>query len=148
MTAKFLVPYNGDFALLKTIKKYKNRAIDTVEVIEELIKLAKEMREADRKGQETGLTEAELAFYEALEVNDSAVKVLGDATLKSIAQELVKTVKNNITIDWEVRETARARMRVMIKRILKKYGYPPDKQEKATATVLQQAEMICKEILA
>jgi type I restriction enzyme R subunit len=132
----------------KSIKKYKTRAIDTVEVIEELIKLAKEMREADRKGKETGLTDAELAFYEALEVNDSAVKVLGDAALRSIAQELVKTVRNNISIDWEVRETARARMRVMIKRILKKYGYPPDKQEKATATVLQQAEMICKNALA
>lgn len=132
----------------KSIKKYKTRAIDTVQIIDELVKLAKEMQEAKRKGQETGLTDAELAFYEALEVNDSAVKILGDATLKAIAQELVKTVKNNISIDWEVRETARARMRVMIKRILKKYGYPPDKQEKATVTVLQQAEMICKEVFA
>jgi type I restriction enzyme R subunit len=132
----------------KTIKKYKTRAIDTMQVIEDLIELAKEMREANRKGKETGLTDAELAFYEALEVNASAVKILGDAVLKLIAQELVKTVKSNATIDWEVRESARAKMRVMIKRILIKHNYPPDKQEKAIVTVLQQAEMICKEVLA
>lgn len=132
----------------ETIHRYKNRAIETVEVIEELIKLAKELREADKRGEDLGLSDAELAFYEALEVNDSAVMVLGDEVLKKIAHELVKTIRANITIDWEVRETARARMRVIIKRILKKYGYPPDKQERATVTVLQQAEMICREALA
>ena len=89
------------------------------------------------------LTEDELAFYDALETNDSAVKVLGDATLRTIAQELVQTVKQNVTIDWTVKETVRAKLRVMVKRILRKYGYPPDKQEKATETVLKQAELLC-----
>ena len=86
-----------------------------------------------------------MAFYDALEVNDSAVAVLGDETLRQIAQELVKVVRNSITIDWTVRENVRAKMRVIIKRILRKYGYPPDKQEKATLTVLEQAEVLCRD---
>ncbi len=113
------------------------------QVIEELIQLAKEMREADRRGEDLGLTDDEIAFYDALEVNDSAVAVLGDETLRTIARELVETVRRNVTIDWTVRETVRAKLRVMVKRILRKYGYPPDKQEKATQTVLQQAELLC-----
>ena len=130
-------------ALLETsIRKYQNRAIQAAQVIEELIGLAKQMREESAKGEELGLSEDEVAFYDALEVNDSAVKVLGDATLKTIARELVDTVRRNTTIDWTVRENIRANLRVLVKRILRKYGYPPDKQEKATLTVLEQAEVL------
>ena len=100
------------------------------------------MREAYRRGEKIGLTDEELAFYDALETNDSAVKVLGDETLRKLARELVKTVRQNVTIDWTVRESARAKLRVMVKRLLRKYGYPPDKQEKATRTVLKQAELL------
>lgn len=114
----------------------------TAQVIEELVALAKEMREAGRRGEQLGLTDGEMAFYDALETNDSAVKVLGDETLKAIARELVATVKKNVTIDWTVRESVRAQLRVYVKRILRKYGYPPDKQEKATQTVLEQAEVL------
>lgn len=128
--------------LEQAIKRYQNRAIETVEVIEELIKLAKEMKEADKRGEKLGLTEEELAFYDALETNDSAVKVLGDKVLKTIARELVASVRKNVTIDWMVRENVRAGLRVIVKRILRKYGYPPDKQEKATQTVLEQAEVL------
>ena len=128
--------------LENALRRYQNRTIAAAQVIEELIQLAKEMREADRRGEDLGLTEEELAFYDALETNDSAVQVLGDETLRTIAQELVKTVRNNISIDWTERESARARLRVLVKRILRKYGYPPDKQEKATRTVLQQAEVL------
>jgi len=131
-----------------TIKKYQNRAIQTAMVIEELIQLAKQMREAAERGENLGLSEAELAFYDALAVNDSAVQVLGDETLKLIAQDLVRTVKQNVTIDWTVRESVQAKLRAMIKRILRKYNYPPDKQEEATLTVLKQAELHCKEITA
>jgi type I restriction enzyme, R subunit len=127
------------------IGKYQNRAIEASQVIEELIGLAKEMREAKRRGEDLGLSDDEIAFYDALEVNDSAVQVLGNNTLKTIAQELVKAVRRNVTIDWSVRENARAQIRVIVKRILRKYGYPPDKQEKATKTVLEQAEVLCKE---
>ena len=126
------------------IKRYQNRAIETAQVIEELIALAKDMRDAERRGDELGLTEDELAFYDALETNDSAVAVLGDETLRIIAQELVRTVRNNVTIDWTVRENVRANLRVLVKRILRKYGYPPDKQEKATQTVLEQAEVLSR----
>ena len=110
------------------------------EIIEELIGLARDMRAASARGDQLGLTNEEVAFYDALETNDSAVKVLGDATLRTIAQELVRTVRANVTIDWTVRENVRAQLRVLVKRILRKYGYPPDKQEKATQTVLEQAE--------
>ena len=129
--------------LEKAIRAYQNRAIETAQVIEELIQLAKEMREAQERGQDLGLTDDELAFYDALETNDSAVMVLGDKNLRLIAQELVQTVKQNVTIDWTVKETVRAKLRVMVRRILRKYGYPPDKQEKATETVLKQAELLC-----
>jgi type I restriction enzyme R subunit len=127
------------------IRRYQNRAIETAQVIEELIRLARDMREATRRGEELGLTEDEVAFYDALEVNDSAVSVLGDETLRLIAQELVKSVRNSITIDWTVRENVRAQMRVIIKRILRKYGYPPDKQARATELVLEQAEVLCQD---
>jgi type I restriction enzyme R subunit len=132
--------------LEETIHRYKNRAIESIEVIEELIKLAKELREADKRGQDLGLTEAELAFYEALEVNDSAVMILGDEILRKIAHELVDQIRKNATIDWTVKEGVKAKMRVMVKRILTKYRYPPDKQPKAVATILEQAEILCAEI--
>ena len=103
---------------------------------------------AAERGDKLGLTDDEVAFYDALETNDSAVQVLGDETLKTIARELVEAVRRNVTIDWTVKETVRARMRVMVKRILRKHGYPPDKQEKATQTVLEQAEVICGELAA
>lgn len=128
--------------LEQTIRKYQNRAIETAQVIEELIGLAKDMREANARGEQLGLSDDELAFYDALEVNDSAVKVLGEPTLTKIARELVDTVRKNVTIDWTVRENVRAQLRVIVKRILRKYGYPPDKQEKATQTVLEQAELL------
>jgi type I restriction enzyme R subunit len=103
------------------------------------------MRQANERGETLGLTEEEVAFYDALEANDSAVKVLGDETLRTIARELVKTVRANITIDWTMRENVRAQLRVLVKRILRKYGYPPDRQEKATQTVLEQAEVLSDE---
>ncbi len=128
--------------LEQAVRKYQNRAIETAQVIEELIQLAKEMRAATKRGEDLKLTEDELAFYDALEVNDSAVKVLGEPTLVHIARELVETVKKNVAIDWTVRENVRAQLRVIVKRILRKYGYPPDKQEKATQTVLEQAALL------
>jgi type I restriction enzyme R subunit len=128
--------------LEKFVRRYQNRAIEAAQVIEELIELAKEMRAAQKRGEELGLTSDELAFYDALEVSDAAVKVLGDETLRTIARELVDTVKHNVTIDWTVKESIRAKLRAIVKRILRKYGYPPDKQEAATNTVLQQAELL------
>lgn len=128
--------------LEQTLRRYQNRAIEAAQVIEEMIELAREMRAARARGEPLGLSEEELAFYDALETNDNAVVVLGDETLRNIARELVHTVRNNVSIDWTMRETVRAKMRVMIKRILRKYGYPPDKQEKATQTVLEQAALL------
>ncbi len=131
--------------LEETIRRYQNRAIEAAQVVEELIQLAQEMREANARGVVLRLSEDELAFYDALETNDSAVKVLGDETLRTIAQELVRTVRANVTIDWTLRENVRAQLRVLVKRILRRYGYPPDKQEKATETVLEQAALLSAE---
>jgi type I restriction enzyme R subunit len=131
--------------LEKTIRQYQNRTVEATQVILELIELAKQMREARSRGEKLGLSEDEEAFYDALEVNDSAVKILGDEVLKNLARELVETVRRNATIDWTVRESARAKLRTMVKRLLRKYGYPPDKQEKATITVLEQAELLGKD---
>ena len=128
--------------LEQTLRRYQNRAIEAAQVIEELVQLARDMREASSRGEELGLNDDELAFYDALETNDSAVQVLGDETLRSIAQELVQTVRSNVTIDWTLRENVRAHLRVLVRRILRKYGYPPDRQEKATLTVLEQAEAL------
>ena len=129
----------------RAVRKYQNRAIEAAQVIEELIRLAKDMRAAGARGEQLGLSDDELAFYDALETNDSAVKVLGDDTLKMIARELVETVRKNVTIDWTIRENVRAQLRVYVKRILRKHGYPPDKQEKATQTVLEQAEVLSEQ---
>ena len=128
--------------LERTLRRYQNRAIEAAQVIEELIELAKDIREADARGERLGLSEDELAFYDALETNDSAVQVLGDEILRAIARQLVETVRNNVTIDWTLRENVRAHLRVLVRRILRKHGYPPDKQEKATRTVLEQAEVL------
>jgi type I restriction enzyme R subunit len=128
--------------LEESLRRYQNRAIETAKVIEELIQLAKDIREADKRGEALNLTPEEVAFYDALETNDSAVKVLGDEALRTIARELVATVRANVSIDWTVRENVRAQLRVLVKRILRKYGYPPDKQEKATDTVLEQAALL------
>jgi type I restriction enzyme R subunit len=128
--------------LEQTIRRYQNRAIEAATVIEELIHLAREMRESNARGNALGLSEDEIAFYDALEANDSAVKVLGEPTLRAIAQELVKTVRANVSIDWTMRENVRAQLRVLVKRILRRYGYPPDKQEHATQLVLEQAEVL------
>lgn len=131
--------------LEQSLRRYQNRAIEAAQVIEELIALAREMLQAAARGEELGLSEDEMAFYDALETNDSAVQVLGDETLRGIARELVETVRNNVTIDWTMRENVRAQLRVLVKRILRKYGYPPDKQEKATQTVLEQAALLSSE---
>ena len=128
--------------LEQTLHRYQNRAIETAQVIEELVGLARDMREANARGESLGLSEDELAFYDALETNDSAVQVLGDETLRTIARQLVETVRNNVTIDWTLRENIRANLRRLVRRILRKHGYPPDKQEKATQTVLEQAEVL------
>ena len=128
--------------LEQTIRRYQNRAIEAAQVIEELIGLARDLREAGVRGEKFGLSDDELAFYDALETNDSAVQVLGDETLRHIARELVEAVRNNVTIDWTLRENVRAHLRRLVRRILRKHGYPPDKQEKATQTVLEQAEVL------
>ncbi len=131
--------------LEKAVRKYQNRAIEAVQVIEELIRLANDIKAADARGERLGLTSDELAFYDALAENDSAVQVLGDATLRVIAHELVETVRHNASIDWTLRENVQAQMRVYVKRILRKYGYPPDLQEKATHTVLEQAALLSEQ---
>ncbi len=128
--------------LSDAIKRYQNNAITAAEVIEEMIRMAKEIKAADHRGENLNLDFRELAFYDALEVSDSAVKVLGDDILKTIARELVDSVRNSVTIDWDKKESVQAKMRVMIKRILKKYGYPPDLQETAVKTILEQAKLL------
>ena len=129
--------------LKKALNAYHNRAIATQEVIEELIKLAKELDAAGKRGADLGLNDDEVAFYDALAANESAVQVMGDAKLKVIAAELITKVRTSVTIDWTVRESARAKIRVIVKRILNKFGYPPDLQEEAVKTVLKQAELLC-----
>jgi type I restriction enzyme R subunit len=131
--------------LEKALRRYQNRAVGTAQVIEELIQLAKDMRAAEARGESLGLSSEELAFYDALATNDSAVDVLGDDALRKIARELVTTVRKNVTIDWTIRDNVRAHLRVLVKRILRKYGYPPDLQERATNTVLEQAENLSAE---
>jgi type I restriction enzyme R subunit len=134
--------------LKQTLNGYHNRAISTMEVIEELIKLAKELDSATKRGVDLGLTDDEVAFYDALAANESAVRALGNDQLKVIAAELITQVRKSATIDWTLRESARAKIRVIVKRILNKYGYPPDLQDLAVQTVLQQAELLCAEVVA
>lgn len=131
--------------LEQAILRYQNRTIEAAQVIMELIELAREMREADRRGEELGLSDEELAFYDALAENESAIEVLGDETLGVIARELVETVRNNTGIDWTIKEAARANLRRLVRRSLRRHGYPPDLQEGAVITVLQQAELFARE---
>ncbi len=128
--------------LEQSLRRYQNRSIEAALVIEELIELARQMREAAARGEQLGLTDDELAFHDALETNDSAVQVLGDEALRAIARELVETVRRNVTTDWTLRENVRANLRRLVRRILRRHGYPPDKQEQATLAVLEQAEVL------
>ncbi len=142
---KFLVQTRLFSKMLEeSIQRYHNRGLEAAQVIEELIALAKNIRDARKRGEKLDLTEDELSFYDALEVNDSAVKVLGDKVLGAIARDLVKTIRENLSVDWSMKETVRAKLRVAVKRLLKQHGYPPDKQERATLTVLEQAELLCR----
>lgn len=134
--------------LLNAVRRYQNRAIETAQIIEELIALAQEMRQAANRGESLGLTEDEVAFYDALADNETATDVLGDVTLKMIARDLVDHVRRNVSIDWQIKESARAKLRTIVKRILRRYGYPPDKQDQATELVLKQAEVLCEEWVA
>jgi type I restriction enzyme R subunit len=131
--------------LQKTLNAYHNRAIATQEVLDELIELAKEMEAAGKRGVDLGLTDDEVAFYDALAANRSALDAMGDDKLKVIATELINQVRKSVSIDWTLREGARAKIRVMVKRILNRYGYPPDLQDEAVKTVLKQAELLCAE---
>ena len=121
------------------INKYQNNLLTTAEVIDELIKIAQDLKKADMRSSEMGLSSDELAFYDALSLNDSATEVLGDEQLRIIAREVADKVRKNATIDWAVKESVRARLMVIVRRILKKYGYPPDKQEQAIQMVMTQA---------
>jgi type I restriction enzyme R subunit len=131
--------------LENAIRKYQNNLLTAAEVIEELIKLAQEIKKADTRGEETGMADEEMAFFDALADNESAREVLGDETLRELAIVLVDRVRNNASIDWNLKESVRARMRVLVKRLLRQYGYPPDKAAIATETVLQQAELYTEE---
>jgi len=124
------------------VKRYQNRAIETAQVIEELIEMAKKFRAAAERGKDLGLTEDEIRFYDALADNESAVRELGDEILKKIAHELTENLRKNLSVDWSERESVRARLRLMVKRILRKYKYPPDQQDAAVELVLQQAEAL------
>ena len=128
------------------VKKYQNNLLSTAEIIDEFIKIAKEVKEADLQGKKLGLNTDEVAFYNALEINDSAVLVLGDETLREIAREIADKVKANSTIDWTIRESARAKLMVLVRRTLAKHGYPPDKQQKAIDTILKQAELLADQL--
>ena len=128
--------------LANVVKRYQNRAIETAQVIEELIAMAKKFREAANRGADLGLNDDEVRFYDALADNESAVRELSDETLKKIAHELAESLRNNLTVDWSVRESVRAKLRLMVRRILRKYKYPPDQQEAAVELVLQQADAL------
>jgi len=131
--------------LQQSLTRYRNRAVETAQVIEELIEMAKKFQQAAERGESLGLNSDEMAFYDALAMNEAAVRELGDATLKKIAVELVRNLRKSVTVDWAKRETVRAKLRVMVKTLLRRYKYPPDRQEEATDTVLQQAESLSAE---
>jgi len=146
MSKKHLVK-SRSFALMleATIKKYQNKTIEAAQVIAELVELAKKIRDEKGKGLAVGLSDDEVAFYDALCENDSAVMELGDEALKMIARELVVLIRKNTSVDWTLRESVQAKLRVLVKRLLNKYKYPPDKQESATRVVLEQAGVMCRE---
>lgn len=126
------------------IRKYQNRAIETTQVIIELIELAKQISEAEKRGESTGLTSNELAFYDALADNEAAREIMGEDILKQIARDLTQSIKNNISVDWAIRESVQAKMKMTVKRLLKKYGYPPDKTAKAVDVVMEQTKLMCQ----
>ena len=128
--------------LQQTLNKYRNRAIETAQVIEELIAMAEEFKAAAQRGEELGLNADEMAFYDALETNQAAVRELGDDILRKIATELTDQLRKNVSVDWSVRETVRAKLRILVKRILRKHKYPPDLEQRAIDLVLRQAETL------
>ncbi|WP_139222387.1 DUF3387 domain-containing protein, partial [Halopseudomonas pachastrellae] len=131
--------------LSNVIARYQNRSIETAQVIEELIDMAKKFAAASKRGEVLGLNDDELAFYDALANNEASVRELGDEILAKIAHELTDGLRKNVTVDWNNRDSVRAKLRLMVKRILRKYKYPPDKQEEAAQLVLVQAEKLCEE---
>jgi type I restriction enzyme R subunit len=131
--------------LEEAIKRYQNRSIDSAQVIQELIEIAKQVREDKLRGEALGLSAEEEAFYDALADNESAVQVLGDEVLKQIAIELTDLVRKNTSVDWTMRSNVQAKLKVMIKRLLRKYGYPPDKARMATDLVLEQAKLFAED---
>ncbi|MHB8173957.1 MAG: DUF3387 domain-containing protein [Nitrospirota bacterium] len=146
MQKRYLVKSRSFAKMLEdTIKRYQNQTIEAAQVIAELVELAKNIQKEKNRGQDLDLTEDEVAFYDALCQNESAVRELGDETLRKIAQELVSMLRKNTTIDWTLKEQVRAKLRVYVKKLLNKYKYPPDKQENATKTVLEQAEILCRD---
>ena len=130
--------------LESSIRKYQNRAIETTQIIMELIELAKEINAAEKRGEKTGLTQDELAFYDALAENESAREVMGDEILMQIAKDLTVSIKKNLSVDWAIRDNVQAKMRMIVKRLLKKYGYPPDKTERALDVVMEQTKKMCE----
>jgi type I restriction enzyme R subunit len=128
--------------LHNSLLRYCNRGVETAQVIEELIAMAKQFKEDAERGQELGLSPDEMAFYDALATNEASIRELGEDTLRKIARELTDRLRRSNAVHWYMRESVRARLRLMVRTILKKYKYPPDKQEEATATVLEQAEKL------
>lgn len=131
-----------------SIRRYQNRTIETTQVIMELIELAKEISGAEKRGESTGLTSDELAFYDALADNESARDVMGDEILMQIAKDLTLSIRRNISVDWAIRENVQAKMKMDIKRLLKRYNYPPDKTPQAVDTVIAQAKLMCQKEVA
>jgi type I restriction enzyme R subunit len=129
--------------LAGVIARYQNRSIETAQVMEELIAMAKKFKQAAERGTELGLNSDEMAFYDALANNEESVRALGDETLKKIAHELATSLRSNVSVDWAVRDSVRAKLRLLVRRILRKYKYPPIKQDEAVQMVLQQAESLC-----
>ena len=133
--------------LNNAIKGYQNKVLTAAEVIEELIKLAKEIKESDSLANELKLTDFEYAFYSAVAENDSARELMGQDKLRELAIVLTSTIRNNVSVDWTIKESARAKIRTVVKRLLRKYGYPPDMELLATELVLNQAEIIAEELV-
>jgi type I restriction enzyme R subunit len=134
--------------LENAILRYQNMAINAAQVIEEMIQLARKLKESAARGEKLGLSNEEVAFYDALAHHETVREVLGDHNLYVIAREVAKSIRANVSIDWTIKESVRAKMRTAVKRVLRKHGYPPDQQESATDLVLQQAELLCVEITA
>jgi type I restriction enzyme R subunit len=129
--------------LESTMIKYNNRSVETTQIIMELIELAKDINEAQKRGDDSGLSDDEIAFYDALAQSKSAKEVMGDKALMAIAREITRMIRNSVTVDWSLRESVQAKMRINIKRLLRKFGYPPDQQVMAINIVMEQAELMC-----